>query len=1157
MGTDTDVLSRAVLAISEALRPLREAIAEPNGVEDVLDAIGVNPTDDLRAEELDTLQQKLSDAFTALDSFTDPGEVLGALGDFAAAFSGGLPPSLSDTAAKVIDALIVNLLQRKVPRVAATLLFLGLIELERLPDSRLSGRPRSRWVVHWDRVTTFFEDPRQVFALAYGWGSDLDAALLLHNLRALLMFVGVPAAFEWANDTDVGVLSAVDFPVLRVPLLVYAADSSLFEVGVALLPTRADDDSRFDGVVIGPFGKADLSADVELGNGWTFQSKVKSSATGGFGLFVKDDGGVAVGTIGGSSGSSASVDISMGAEKHSAAGPVILFGGSKSSRLEASAVGVSSKASGSVANTFEVGIEVSVKTGRLVISPSGSDSFVSSILPPEGIQAPFELVIGWSTLRGVYFRGSAGLEIAIPIHLSAGPIDVPTLRLNASLATAPPALSLGLAIDASANIGPIAASVTRVGVEVDVGISRTPDIATGFLAPQGVGLAIAGSGLSGGGFLSHDEALARYAGILDLNFGEIGLVAVALITTKLPGGKKGYALFINIGVTFSPAITLPYNFNLQGCGGLLALNRSMDVEALRSGLKTRTLDSILFPEDPILNAAKIINDSERVFPIEEGRFVVGPMAKLGWGANGLILADIAIVIELPSPVIIAVLGQITAAFPQPDEAKVILHLDVLGVLDIGKKSFALDATLYDSKIIKYDLSGDMALRLNWGDHPQFAMSLGGFHPRFDPPPGFPSLRRLKLQLSSSKSFDLSCTVYQALTSNTLQMGAKLQLHAEACGVDVDGHLSMDTLICWSPFEFEVDIDGSVSARYRGHNIASVHLGIGLSGPTPWHAKGKAKVSVLCWDVTARFEKKWGSDERASLPKVDPREPFLAEVRNVANWSGALLPRRHAVESLKSLEISQSDPPVEPPLIVHPAGMLEVRQRLLPLGLKLELFANSEVTGHSTFDVELHLGAPEADHGTAASEASSSGAESAEPPPQPPVQTDDAKEHFARGQFKALSKSDRLSKPSYEKFKAGERAGPSEARLDGEPVPCDLEFESIVIRSNRASDPPRVAVNPKWSTLRRTIGVPALRRASLRHQRRGKFASAGGPRIDALDEGYVIVDRLTLLRATGLLSSSAAPLTMTEAEDLVADAISTHQVAAGSVLVVPSFEEEFA
>jgi hypothetical protein len=56
------------------------------------------------------------------------------------------------------------------------------------------------------------------------------------------------------------------------------------------------------------------------------------------------------------------------------------------------------------------------------------------------------------------------------------------------------------------------------------------------------------------------------------------------------------ALFVNIGATFSPPITLPCNFDLQGCDALLGVNRTMDVEALRSGLRNRTPGSILFPE---------------------------------------------------------------------------------------------------------------------------------------------------------------------------------------------------------------------------------------------------------------------------------------------------------------------------------------------------------------------------------------------------------------------------------------------------------------------------------------------------------------------------------------------------------------------------------
>jgi hypothetical protein len=215
---------------------------------------------------------------------------------------------------------------------------------------------------------------------------------------------------------------------------------------------------------------------------------------------------------------------------------------------------------------------------------------------------------------------------------------------------------------------------------------------------------------------------------------------------------------INVGVTFSPPIRLPYNFNLSRCGGLLALNRAMDIEVLRTRLKNRTLDSILFPEDPILNANKIVSDSERVFPIEERRFV-------------------------------------------------------LGVIDVAKKSRAIDATLYDSKIVTCDLSSDMALRLKWGRKPVFAMSLGGWHPKCDPPPKFPKLRRLRLSLRSTSSFDLSWTVYHGITSNTLQLGAKLQLHPGACGAEVDGNISFGTLIYFSPFEFQTDISGGVGARY--------------------------------------------------------------------------------------------------------------------------------------------------------------------------------------------------------------------------------------------------------------------------------------------------------------------------------------------------------
>src|SRR5207253_2857529 len=148
---------------------------------------------------------------------------------------------------------------------------------------------------------------------------------------------------------------------------------------------------------------------------------------------------------------------------------------------------------------------------------------------------------------------------------------------------------------------------------------------------------------------------------------------------------------------------------------------------------------------------------------------------------------------------------------------------------------------------------------------------------------------------------LSCTTYAALTSNTFQFGAAVTVHASAGGASLDGGLSFDTLFVFSPFSFEANISGSVAAKYKGHHIASVGLSCDLSGPAPWHAQGKATFSILWWDVTARLSKTWGSDDAVRLAAIDPTGDFLAALNLYSNWGSGVLPRRTALESLKSLD----------------------------------------------------------------------------------------------------------------------------------------------------------------------------------------------------------------------------------------------------------------
>ena len=95
--------------------------------------------------------------------------------------------------------------------------------------------------------------------------------------------------------------------------------------------------------------------------------------------------------------------------------------------------------------------------------------------------------------------------------------------------------------------------------------------------------------------------------------------------------SKGFSLLLLISAEGFAPIQLGLGFTLTGVGGLLGVNRSVWVDALRSGIKNGTLGSILFPPDPIRNAAQIVSDMRNVFPAVKDRTVLGPMAVIGWG----------------------------------------------------------------------------------------------------------------------------------------------------------------------------------------------------------------------------------------------------------------------------------------------------------------------------------------------------------------------------------------------------------------------------------------------------------------------------------------------------------------------------------------------
>jgi hypothetical protein len=563
-------------------------------------------------------------------------------------------------------------------------------------------------------------------------------------------------------------------------------------------------------------------------------------------------------------------------------------------------------------------------------------------------------------------------------------------------------------------LGPITATIDRLGFAAAGGARDREPPTFGYRGPSGIGLLIDSEPVVGGGYLFADRAAGLYAGTLQLEIKGLTLQAVGVITTKMPDGTPGFSLLVIITGEF-PAVNLGFGFRLTGAGGLLAYNRTANVEALRAGLKNRSLDAVLFPENPVADAPRIVSTLQTVMPPRDGQYMAGPVAQIVWGVPTILTLELAVVLEAPSPWRLLILGQIRALLPHTDRVLVRLQMDVLGVVDWDRDEMAIDAVLYDSFVLTYALTGDMALRARWGRDPSFLLAVGGFNPNFAPPAAFPTLARAAMTVSRGDSTRLRLEAYFALTSNTAQVGARVELLVRASGFSVEGHLGFDALFEFSPFHFVVDIKAGVTLKWHGRTLVGVDLELTLSGPSPWHAHGKATFKIWRFSKSISFDRTLGADEPPPpLPPADPLPELLQALGDPRSWSAQLPP---ATASLLTFREQRGTTGV----LVHPAGDLSVRQRVVPLGITLERYGNTTPAGDRRFTLDVR-----AVDG------------------QRPGVVEPVLDYFAPAQFLELSDSSKLRRPSFELMEAGVRIGESMS-MAGESLvaDADVEYETIV------------------------------------------------------------------------------------------------------------------
>jgi hypothetical protein len=557
------------------------------------------------------------------------------------------------------------------------------------------------------------------------------------------------------------------------------------------------------------------------------------------------------------------------------------------------------------------------------------------------------------------------------------------------------------------------------------------DLSLAFKPPNGVGLSIDAGLVRGGGYLYFDFEKGEYAGVLELTFtGFLSLKAIGLINTKMPDGSPGFSLLIIITAEFGTPIQLGFGFTLIGVGGILGLHRTMNLPALVEGVRSNAIASVMFPQDVVANAQRIISDLKAFFPPQEGIFVIGPMAKIGWGTPTLLTADVGLLLEVPEPVRLMILGVIRGVLPDERAAILRLQVNFLGVIDFEQERFSFDASLFDSKLLSFTLSGDMAMRLYWGENANFLTTVGGFHPAYQPPPmNLPTLRRLTLSLVSGENPRLTLETYFALTSNTAQFGARLELYAAAWKFNAYGFLSFDALFQFNPFYFIAEVSAMLALRVGSSSIASIKLTLTLEGPTPWKAKGDAQLK-LCWFLTVkiRFNKTFGETRNTTLPDLVVLPLVKQALSARDNWVEEVPARRHRLESLRELPAGAAEP-----VRVHPVGTVAISQKVVPLDIVIERIGAQRPADARRFAIDA---------------VTVNGERQGTPSP--------AEESFAPAQFFDLGDADKLASPSFKSFTSGIRVGDATRMRTGYAAAREVRYELKYIdsaRDQRLAKPP--------------------------------------------------------------------------------------------------------
>jgi hypothetical protein len=834
----------------------------------------------------------------------------------------------NDLPMRLLGHFVINRLEAALPSLVGLANLLGIIDY--VPSLGVPRDPTHPAFVskrlRLENLTKALSAPQDLIKARFHWGAaDFDGRLLLPRISDALSLAGMHARYEDLGTpfVDAGMFTLTLDPATAPPRLAFRL---LYDV------------------------PANFDVTLPLTKVWSLQLQSRGSFAAGLEATATPPANISIKPPVGPQPEGLALTFLA-----KPAGPFVILGQAGGSRLQVESftlrAGLSVDAGGgTLAAHPDIGIEF--VGGKAVIDAGAASGLLASLLGIDDLQSDFTLALNFSLEHGLTFGASPHLQKRLASDISLGPVKIDALTLDLGFEGG--AIPVGVLADVRATAGPLTVEAAGIGFVANLtfpaqaqGNLGPLDIAPGFKAPTGIGLSLDAGPVSGGGFLLLDPAGNRYGGVLQLKLLAVSVTAFGLYELT----SQGRASFVAVlGIRFNPGIQLSFGFALQGVGGLVGINRRADADMLRERLASGASGNVLFCDDPLHKAASLLGDLGMFFPTAPAGFLVGPTLQISWLAP-LVRLDVGIVLQFPGPSKILLLGSVRSMIGV-DESLALLYvrMDFMGAVDTGAQLISFDAQLVNSHALGIlHLTGGTALRIGYGSPPYIVLTIGGFHPRFDPAPlQLPVIPRIGASLDASfiARVYLRLEMYLALTSNTLQTGAHVQAGMELGPLSASGHFDFDALVQFRPFWFEADFSAGFAVEAFDISFASVDIDGHISGPGPMviHAHGSVRRLGIKVSGSATFE--LGDDNKDAPPAV---ASVVQALKDELSRSSNL---RAAGEDRGV--ILANGRPAPSGVIVLPRGQLIWEQKRAPLKTIIQRFEGIALDGAAH---ELHVAPP--------------------------------------------------------------------------------------------------------------------------------------------------------------------------------------------------------